>query len=890
MSTKRGGVGPGGPANAGGPDRESQPAPGTDPRTTVHVTRGSAHPARIGPFRILGLIGEGAMGIVYEAEQERPHRRVALKIVRPGLVPATVIRRFEREYEFLGRLQHPGIAQIYQAGVEDTEYGPQPYFAMERIRGKRLDDYIRTKAPALGDRLELVAAIADAVQHAHHRGIIHRDLKPANILVTEAGEPKVLDFGIARGAHDGLVTGVQTVAGEVLGTISYMSPEQIAGDISELDTRSDVYALGVLLYEVLAERPPYELDRKSLAEAARIIQHEEPTRLSAATRAIPADVETIVAKALEKEKERRYSSAAELAEDIRRFLRDEPIAARPPTTAYQVRKFARRHKAIVAGVTGSLLILLFGVVATSWQAVRALRAERVAAARAQEADLERSKAEAVTSFLTEMLASVDPSQAQGRDVSVREALDAAALRIDAGEMAQQPEVETAVRNVIGTTYSSLGLYEPAERHLRTAIELQSKTNASPLERADTHARLVSALYAAGKRAEAEPSAREALRLRRETLGSLHADVASSLDDLGAVVGAGGDNAAAEPLVREALAIKRQVLPPDHPKLAVGLNNLGFILWRKGELKEAESLYREALDIDRRTLGGEHPEIPIRLLNLAVLYRDLGRPAEAEAMAREALGIRRKIFGDQHSDISDALDVVAAALDDQGRTAEGEALLREALTIARRAYGEVNLNTARLQHNLGWALWKQGKYSEAAPLLRSASVNIPKTYGPTYRGARLALSNLAHNLNAQGEARAAESTAREALAAYRQAPTDHMVVTALIALSHALIAERRAAEAIPHLREALATVEKHPQVRYPWFKGEVQSTLGAALAAHGESAEAEQLLLAGYDGLRAVASTPPPRLRVAAERLVAFYVAAGKPGEAASWRARLPRPR
>jgi serine/threonine protein kinase len=303
------------------------------------------------------------MGMVYEAEQDRPHRLVALKIVRPGMVPASALRRFELEYEFLGRLQHPGIAQIYQAGVEDMEYGPQPYFAMELVRGKRLDVYVRAKAPGLRERLELVAAIADAVQHAHHRGIIHRDLKPANILVTDAGEPKVLDFGIARAAHDGVLTTMHTAAGEVLGTLSYMSPEQIAGDVTSVDTRSDVYALGVILYEVLAERPPYELDRKSLAEAARIISDTEPTRLSLATRAVPHDVETIVAKALEKEKERRYNSAADLAEDIRRFLRDEPITARPPSAAYQVRKFARRHKALVGGAIASLLVLLIGVVA-----------------------------------------------------------------------------------------------------------------------------------------------------------------------------------------------------------------------------------------------------------------------------------------------------------------------------------------------------------------------------------------------------------------------------------------------------------------------------------------------------------------------------------------------
>ncbi|HEX2446101.1 MAG TPA: serine/threonine-protein kinase [Vicinamibacterales bacterium] len=838
---------------------------------------------QIGPFRIIGPIGEGAMGIVYEAEQERPQRRVALKIVRPGMVPAAVLRRFELEYELLGRLHHPGIAQIYQAGVEQTEYGPQPYFAMELVRGKRLDEYIRTKKPGLRERLELVAAIADAVQHAHHRGIIHRDLKPANILVTDTGEPKILDFGIAR-AHDGQMTGMQTVTGEVLGTLSYMSPEQISGDVAALDTRSDVYALGVILYEVVAERPPYELDRKSFAEAARIIQDAEPTRLRSATHAaVPADVETIVAKALEKEKERRYSSAADLADDIRRFLRDEPIAARPPSAAYQVQKFARRHKAIVAGVLATFLMLVIGVIATSLQAVRARRAERTAEARARDADVEKRKAEAVTAFLTEMLGSVDPAQAQGRDVSVREALDEAAAKIDAGSMAKQPEVEIAVRNVIGSTYGSLGFYEPAERHLRTAIDLESKTSASPLVRADTHARLVEVLYQAGKRADAIPVAREALRLRRETLGPMHADVASSLDDLGVMLGDGDE---AEALMREALAIKRKVLPPDDVRLAVGLNNLAFVIQRKGDLDEAERMYREALRIDRKALGNDHPEIPTKLLNLAVLLRERGRPDAAEPLAREALAIRRKIFGDQHPEIPIAMDTLATLLEDQGKLAQAEALFRDALARARKGYGELNLNTARLQHSVGWVLWKQGKYAEAEPFLRIAADNIPKTYGPTYRGVRISTSSLAHELNSLRQARAAESTARQALAMYRQAPTDRGVPNALIALSHALIGQRRGNEAIPYLREAMDSIERYPQARYAWFKGEIQSTLGSILGAQGNSAEGEKLLLAGYESMKDLPPTPPPRVRAALGRLVSFYTANRRSDEAAVWRSRL----
>ena len=510
-------------------------------RTTQHPSdSGVSAAARIGPFRVVALIGEGAMGIVYEAEQERPRRRVALKIIRPGVSTPAMLRRFEHEYEFLGRLQHDGIAQIYQAGIADTGFGPQPYFAMELVRGRRLDEYARLKELDLRQRLTLVAEIADAVQHAHHRGVIHRDLKPANILVTESGNPKVLDFGLARAAQLELQSTVQTMAGEVVGTMSYMSPEQVVGDMSELDTRSDVYALGVILYELLSGRLPFDVSRKSLPEAVRIIREEEPARLSAITRALPADVDTIVAKALEKDKLRRYGSAADLAEDIRRFLRNEPIVARRPSASYQIRKFAHRHKGLVGGAVAVLLALVAGVVVSTWQAVRASRAERVAHARATEAQSEKAKAEAVTKFLTEMLGSADPSQARGREVTVRAALDDAAKKIDAGAMRAQPEVEVAVRNAIGTTYEGLGVFEEAERQLRAALDLESRSARNPVVLADTNTRLVNVLYKRQKFAEAQPVAEAAVKLRQEALGPRHADTATSLDDLGAILLQNGD--------------------------------------------------------------------------------------------------------------------------------------------------------------------------------------------------------------------------------------------------------------------------------------------------------------------------------------------------------------
>jgi tetratricopeptide (TPR) repeat protein len=395
---------------------------------------------------------------------------------------------------------------------------------------------------------------------------------------------------------------------------------------------------------------------------------------------------------------------------------------------------------------------------------------------------------------------------------------------------------------------------------------------------------VDVLYAAGKYADAEAMAEEALGLRREAFGPTHAAVASSLDDLGAVVMARGDAARAEALMREALAMRRTMATSDDASLSNSLNNLAYVTWRNGNPKEAESMFREALDLDRRRLGDEDPEVATKLINVAVVVRDQGRPEDAEPLVREAIEIQRKVLGDRHPTLANSLDVLAGTFEDRGDNAHAETLLREALALATAA--DVKLDISRLESNLGWVLWKAGAYREAEPLLRSAVADVPATYGPRHRNTRLAISHLAHELNSLGDARGAESTARAALAMFREAPSDHSVVTALVALGHALIAQGRIDDAVSPLREALTIFDGQVPVRFQWMKGEAQSALGGVLAARGQSAEAETLLLAGYDGLRGMPSTSPPRLRLAVERIVSFYVANGKHEEAAAWRQRL----
>jgi non-specific serine/threonine protein kinase/serine/threonine-protein kinase len=421
-----------------------------------------APPATIGGYRILRLLGEGGMGTVYEAEQESPRRRVALKVIKPGFTGPELFRRFERESQALGRLQHPGIAQIYEAGTADTGYGPQPYFAMEFIRGESLLAYANAHALTTRQRLELMARVCEAVHHAHQRGIIHRDLKPGNILVDESGQPKVVDFGVARVIDsDAQATG-QTDVGRLVGTLAYMSPEQVA-DASKLDARSDVYALGVIVYELLAGRLPYTVSR-TLLEAVQTIREEDPAPLSSISRSYRGDIETIVAKALEKDKARRYASAADFAGDIGRYLADKPIVARPSSTTYQVQKFARRHKALVAGVAAVFVVLMAGIVASTWEAARA--------------NQESATVRAVNDFLECYLLAQARFHSQARpdtkpdsDHKARTPLDRAAAKIT-GKFDKQPVAEASIRQTIGNMYRDLGLYPEAQRQMERALDLR----------------------------------------------------------------------------------------------------------------------------------------------------------------------------------------------------------------------------------------------------------------------------------------------------------------------------------------------------------------------------------------------------------------------------------
>jgi tetratricopeptide (TPR) repeat protein len=732
-------------------------------------------PAAIGRYRILGLLGEGGMGTVYEAEQEQPRRLVALKIIKPGLAVGERLWRFEHEAQALGRLQHPGIAQIYEASTADTGFGPQPYFAMELIRGLSLQQYAQANSLSTRQRLSLMVKICDAVNHAHLRGLIHRDLKPGNILVDETGQPKVLDFGVARVTASDQQATRQTDMGQLVGTLAYMSPEQVLADPLELDTRSDVYSLGVILYELLSGRLPYNVSDRPLHVALRTIREDDPASLRSINRHYRGDVETIAGKALEKDKARRYASAAELSADIQRYLGDEPIAARPPSAGYQLQKFARRHKALVAGVAAVFVVLAGGVVASTSQAIRANRAGRAAlterdrasaaqrtatqerdralnaeasatsernralAAEAQvvqqrdrvllekgRADDEAATAQAVNNFLQNDLLSQASARVQSRpdtkpdpDLKVRTALDRAAAGIP-GKFDRQPAVEASIRHTIGKAYFDLGVYPEAQRQWERAVDLRRgalgpdhpDTLTSLNDLADSY-RVQSAF------AQAEPLFIKVLETRRRVLGEQNPATLSSMNELANLYLDQGKYAQAKPLLVKALEVQRRVLGPDHPDTLATLHDLATAYVDEGKFGQAEPLEIQALEARRRVLGEEHPQTARSMNELGWVYRQEGKYAQAESLLKAAVEVQRRVLGEEHSDTLTSMNNLGLVYRTEGQYEPAEAMYIRVLEIRRRVLGEEHANTLISMNNLAVLYSAEGKFAQAETLYSGA---------------------------------------------------------------------------------------------------------------------------------------------------------------------------
>jgi eukaryotic-like serine/threonine-protein kinase len=602
--------------------------------------RASSLPKEIGHYKIVRRIGEGGMGTVYEAEQERPRRTVALKVIRPGFATPNLLRRFEQESQALGRLQHPGIAQIYEAGTAETSFGPQPFFAMEYIRGSRLLDYSTAAKLSVKQRLELAAKIADAVQHAHERGIIHRDLKPGNILVTENGQPKILDFGVARMTDSDIQATQQTDVGQLVGTIPYMSPEQVAADPSALDTRSDVYALGVILYELLAGKLPYDLRQKSLPEAVRAIREEDPTPLSSISRVYRGDIETIIGKALEKDKARRYASASELAADIRRHLANEPIVARAPSATYQLSKFARRNRAMVAGVLSVILVLAVGATVSTILAIRATRAQQLAEERRVQTEQARGVAvqrekEAETARL---LAEQRRAQAEASQKAADQARSAEALQRKAAEQsAAQAKTESA------RAEHNFALAEDSVEKYFVQVSQSPELKAQNLEKLRRSLLITAQDFYQKFTAERSGDA------------FLQADFGRELATLGSIDLSMGENKQALEVLERARAILVPSLKQNPENRGIE-QNLHFTYQLLGQFYENTSVFDKAETQDRLAIqvasdwAKTHPKDDENELalatdneNLGKLMNRLNRIDEAIAVIKTAMAIRQELL-------------------------------------------------------------------------------------------------------------------------------------------------------------------------------------------------------------------------------------------------------
>jgi serine/threonine protein kinase len=633
------------------------------------------------------------MGVVYEAEQQHPRRPVALKVVRGGeYVSEDVIRMFRREAQVLARLKHPGIASIYESGRTDDGYH---FFAMELVRGRTLGDYVGERvvdgppgADEIRHRLALFLKICDAVSFAHQRGVVHRDLKPSNILVLRLQEEhtsdvdlptvpgtKILDFGLARITDgDVAVTTVVTQAGKVEGTLAYMSPEQTLGNPDEIDLRSDIYSLGVILYELLADELPYEVNRGMLPEAIRAIREDAPpslrTRAERAKR-IPRDLETIVFKALEKDPARRYQSVAALADDLERYLRNQPILARAPSTIYLLKKAISRHKIRFSMAALLVLMLVLSSVAMSFQAARIAR-ER------DRADREARTAQRVTEFLIGLFELTDPeAESWEGDLTVRELLDRGVNRLDTG-LESQPLIRAQLMQSMSKAYRNLGLYAPA-------MDLAHRIIAT----------------------------------RSEVLGEEHPDVANAWTSLSRIQWRLGTVAEAEASVRRAIRIQEAVLEPDHPDLTASLNMLANALWYQQKYAEAKPYYEKALELRQQRHAGGDITITDSLVNLGLVYKFEGRWDRAEELFRE--GRRNIRFADEASPLREGFVAYSLAdlLVDRDRPEPAEPLIENALLVLAETNENPHLSAA-LMTKSAW-LRAVGRDEESDSLVRRAIV-------------------------------------------------------------------------------------------------------------------------------------------------------------------------
>jgi len=857
----------------------------------------------LGRYKLLERVGEGGCGVVYVAEQTEPvRRRVALKVIKLGMDTKQVVARFEAERQALAMMDHPNIAKVLDAGTTDVG---RPFFVMELVRGIRITDYCDQANLSTKERLDLFIKVCQAIQHAHQKGIIHRDIKPSNILVTlhdGVPVPKVIDFGIAK-ATEGRLTDntVYTQLHQFIGTPAYMSPEQAEMSGLDIDTRSDIYSLGVLLYELLAGSTPFdakELMASGIDAMRKTIREKEPVRPStrltqrfgvppsggpgpakAGTpnsnarppeggtpnrgrhsphaikeliNRVRGDLDWIVMKCLEKDRQRRYETANGLAADLKRHLDNEPVTARPPSTAYRFQKAFRRNKLVFAAGAAVATALIVGLTFSAWQAVRATRAEAQATVEKAQALTEKANAQAALQFIQEdVLSQASPGYQPDRELTVRALLDRIAGRLDRAT-GRPPLVEASIRQTLGSVYTELGEYVKAVEHYEAA-----------------------------------------LRVQREHLGESHLDTLRSLNGLATVRWLGGESAQAEPLTRQGLEASQRVLGEKHPLTLQFMQTRAFVVMNMAEIPwtEVEALFLRTLGLHREILGPDDSGTLRLIHGLGLGYKYHEQSAKAEPMVVDALDRARRALGEKHPTTSGLMALLAVHYRLLNQLEKAESLALRALDLRRSTLGENHPLTMNSVCILAYIHVAQQQFDRARPLTEQV-LNLRRV--PSEKSFFLApnLSMLGWTYLEKGDVVRADILCDLAWQAMRRNPALNPVANPQIIanLGAVRLAQQNYAEATTLLREALRLAEKHDLAA--GCRLYVMSLLGASLAGQKHYADAEPLLLQSCQELQQhqASLTPylnaPRRITESLERLVQLYDAWDKPAQAAEWKQKL----
>ena len=818
-------------------------------------------PESIGGRRVIRKLGEGGFGIVYLAQQDAPVRaQVAVKVVRPGMGSRQVLARFETERRALELMKHPCIAGVLDAGTTDDG---RPYFVLEHVEGDSITAFSESAGLRLRERIELFEQVCYAVQHAHQKGVIHRDIKPSNVLVTEVDGkpvPKIIDFGIAKAVRGPLTDRTAiTHSAQIVGTPQYMSPEQVTFGESEVDTRSDVYSLGALLYELLTGTPPFELSRlqgAGAAELERIVREENPSKPSTrvlkgptstqdgarTARELRGDMDWITARALEKDPARRYQTPAALAADLRRYLDGEAVEAGPPSDLYRLRKLVSRYKIEVSAAAAVMMALVAVVVVSLVFASRAEHARL-------EAERELEKFQAISSFTEEMLSGIDPAVARGADTALfRSILDDAAERVS-NEPPALADVEIELRTMIGMAYRSVALYEDAEEQIAAArtLALQELAADDPLA-LDLGGVLGQLMAETGRSEEALNLFTGVYELRAEHLGEDHPLTLSSLSNMGAALNSIGRYEEAVATHERVLEGRVRVLGDRHEDTMASRNNLASALDDVNRGDEAIVLLEEVLAFQTDTLGEDHPRTLATMNNIAFAYEDGGRWQEAEPIYERVLEIKRRVLPEGHPSIIITLNNLASLYGQHGQPARGVPILEEAVELSTEHSGATNIRTLTLQINLAANLMRLDRHDEARPRLEAAAAGFGETVGPTNPRTIMANSQLA-SLHAETGDPARSFEISDALipAALEGLPPEHRILAGLYRVhAEALLALGRAGEALESAAEAqriakAAFGDGHPRTRdFLVLLRDVHAELGQAEEAAQWGARADSI--------------------------------------------------